>query len=588
MMKKKKLLWQLYPSYLLIVIISLIAVVYYSSKTFKEVYLRSVEKELLSKANLLGLTSRDFLDTEKLNKNINKLGRASGTRLTVILDSGKVIADSLEDPNVMDNHADRPEIKKALAGGNGVCVRYSYTLKKNMMYTAIPLKQNKDIVGVVRTSVSISDLDSALKKIYFRIGFGGFFIVVIAAIVCFFVSRRIVLPLEELKNGANRFAKGDFNLRLPVSNSLEIASLATAMNEMAQKISEQISTITIQTHELEAVFSSMIEGVIAVDSDERFININQTALDMLGIKTGDVRGKHIQELTIPSKIQRVIRETLTNNITVEKEMRLIVSGKECRIKLMGTVLKSSGSKKFGALIVMHDITLIKKLEKMRREFVSNVSHEIKTPLSSIKGFVETLIDENLDIPDQSKRFLDIVLKHVDRLNVIVDDLLMLSRLERDVEHESISFVETNLRGSVESAIRFCKAKADGKKIIINLKCDKNILLKLNTRLFEQAIINLVDNAVKYSNPKSTVDINVVEDVDCVISVHDRGCGINKKHLSRLFERFYRVDTARSRNLGGSGLGLALVKHIVQIHGGSVSVESIPEKGSTFSIILPNI
>ncbi len=585
-MNKKKLLWQLYPSYLLIVIISLGAVVYYSSKTFKEVYLRSVEKELFSKANLLGITPEDLLDTEKLNKNINKLGRASGTRLTVILDSGKVIADSLEDPVVMDNHADRPEIKKALLGGNGVCIRYSYTLKKNMMYTAIALKENEKIVGVVRTSISISDLDSALEKIYFRIGLGGFFIIVIVAIVCFFVSRRIVLPLEELKNGANRFAKGDFNLRLPVSDSLEIASLATAMNEMAQKISEQISTITIQSHELEAVFSSMIEGVIAVDSDERFINVNQMALEMIGIKTSDVRGKHIQELTIPSKIQKIIRETLTKKIIVEKEMRLIVAGKERRIKLMGTVLKSSGNQKFGALIVMRDITLIKKLEKMRSEFVSNVSHEIKTPLSSIKGFVETLIDDDLDIPDQSKRFLDIVLKHVDRLNVIVDDLLMLSRLEQDAEHESISFVETDLLGSMESAIKFCRAKADGKEIAINLKCDKNISLKLNTHLFEQAIINLVDNAVKYSNPKSTVDINVVEDAGCVISVHDSGCGIDRKHLPRLFERFYRVDTARSRNLGGSGLGLALVKHIVQIHGGSVSVESTPEKGSVFSISLP--
>ena len=242
----------------------------------------------------------------------------------------------------------------------------------------------------------------------------------------------------------------------------------------------------------------------------------------------------------------------------------------------------------GAVIVLHDITRIRQLEEVRRDFVANVSHELKTPITSIKGFVETLLEGVVKDPVQIRRFLNIIAKHSERLDAIIDDLLALSRLEEDDEKRKLSFEEHHLKPVLASAIELSKVKAEQKNITVELVCSEETTAKINSALIEQAVINLVDNAVKYSQENSTVTVNAQKKLnEIVITVTDHGCGIEKKHLSRIFERFYVVDKARSRKLGGTGLGLAIVKHISGVHGGYVTVESQVGHGSTFTIHLPN-
>ncbi|MEA3386715.1 MAG: ATP-binding protein, partial [Thermodesulfobacteriota bacterium] len=285
-------------------------------------------------------------------------------------------------------------------------------------------------------------------------------------------------------------------------------------------------------------------------------------------------------------LQEFVKNALSSQKAVEKDIVLSTDSEQF-LNGHGTLLRDAEGNQIGALIVLNDVTRLLKLEKIRREFVANVSHEIKTPITAIKGFVETLRDGALENPEDAERFLEIIGKHVDRLEAIIEDLLSLSRIEQETGREEVVLDEGRLKDLIETAIQVCKAGAMAKKIEIELSCAEDMLAKIDPPLLEQAIVNLIDNAIKYSNDGGAVRVEALQrENEIIISVHDQGCGIEKKHLPRIFERFYRVDKARSRQMGGTGLGLAIVKHIAQTHGGRVAVESIPGKGSTFSIHLP--
>ena len=285
-------------------------------------------------------------------------------------------------------------------------------------------------------------------------------------------------------------------------------------------------------------------------------------------------------------LHEFVRNTLSSQKPVEKDIVLYTGG-ERFIDGHGTVLRDALGKQMGALIVLNDVTRIRRLENVRREFVANVSHEIKTPITAIKGFVETLRDGAVKNPEDAERFLGIIENHAERLEAIIEDLLSLSRIEREAERGKIALVEGRVQDVVQMAVQVCEMSARAKEIKIKCSCDKDIVSKINAPLLEQAIVNLLDNAIKYSAVGSTIRVEASQTAEEIkIDVRDQGCGIEEEHLPRLFERFYRVDKARSRQLGGTGLGLAIVKHITQAHGGQVSVESVPGKGSTFSIRLP--
>lgn len=525
---------------------------------------------------------------EEIQALCHDLGAQISTRITIILPSGKVLADSEENPNTMDNHGDRPEIRQAIKEGIGKSIRYSYTLGQNMMYVAITSVEDGHILGVIRTSKAIPVLTHFLNKKYLELFLIFLMIGSIGAVLSFFMAHKLSKPLRELETGVEYFAKGDFSYHIYIPKSVEFGKLANTMNEMARQLDERIYTITRQHNEIEAVLSSMEEAVIAVDTEERIIRFNQSAAILFEVEPLSVKGKNIQEVVRNPYILKFVKETLFSGDSIKFDIEFH-NHEQKILQAHGSLLRDSNENVIGALIVLYNITQLKKLENMRRDFVANVSHELKTPITSIKGFVETLKDGALDDREFANQFLDIILRHTDRLNAIIEDLLNLSRIEQEAERSQIELEKGKIKNIIEAAVNLCKKKAMEKDIDIQFQCENQLIAKINPPLLELAIVNLIDNAIKYSgNGKSIlIDAKKVYD-EVVISVKDHGCGIPKEHLSRIFERFYRVDKARSRDLGGTGLGLAIVKHIVAAHFGSVSAQSVEQQGSTFYIYLPSI
>jgi two-component system phosphate regulon sensor histidine kinase PhoR len=588
-MARRHLLWQLYPSYLIITLIALVAAGWYSSRSFREFYLGQIADDLESRAYLARpqvSTALEANDIDKVDRLCKKLGETSSTRITVVLKSGIVLGDSEEEPARMDNHGNRPEIIQALEEGRGQSLRISPTLGINMMYVAIRLKRGQEVIGVVRTSLPVKGINQALYNIYLKIFWGALAIAFCAAIVSLLVSRRITRPIIEMEQSARNFAEGELDQRVPVPNSAELGALAESLNQMARQLDDRIQTITRQRNELEAILSSMIEGVLAVDSQRNVVSVNKAAAELLGIDPSQVQARNIEEIIRNEDLLNFVRETLDSDGPIEADL-ILQKGGERFFQLHGAGLSDSRGQRSGAVVVLTDMTRMRRLENVRRDFVSNVSHELRTPVTSIQGFVEALLDEKLNKPGQVNHYLNIIAKHSDRLNAIIEDLLSLSRLEEESERRKISFEETRLKPVLAAAIELSSTKVNDKQATIGLFCDDDLEVRINPALLEQAILNLIDNAIKYSPPNGIIKISVEKDEkELRIVVQDNGCGIGKKHLSRIFERFYVVDKGRSRKLGGTGLGLAIVKHIAQVHGGYVSVDSSPGKGSTFIIHLP--
>jgi two-component system phosphate regulon sensor histidine kinase PhoR len=589
-MPRKRLIWQIYPPFLVILLIALVTITWLFSRTLDDFYREEIRRGLEAQGQLVVNQTRDALMSGSIStlKSLSVvLGQQSGTRLTFILPDGRVVADSEEVPAKMDNHARRPEIRMALEGRSGAASRYSTTLQQEMMYVALPVTSNEQVIGCVRTALPIARIDKALETVLFHVFNGGILIALVAALISLWVSRRISRPLVEMKRGAERFASGELDQRLPVYKGEEMGGLAEAMNQMAAQLNERLKTVVSQRNEQEAVLASMIEGVLAVDHKEEILRINQAAANLLGANAELAVGRSIQQIVRKSELQTFITESLQSRTSIEADMNLLSQGKERFLQAHGTPLRGSGGQTIGALIVIHDLTRLRRLENLRRDFVANVSHELRTPITAIKGAVETLLAGANESPEESQRFLEIANRQSDRLNAIIEDLLSLSRLERDAESNEIERMHESLLPIFESALQSCAGIAKSQSVEVKLFCSEELVANVNSALLEQAVINLVDNAIKHSESRNVVTVESwQEDEQVMIKVQDRGHGISKQHLSRLFERFYRVDASRSRAIGGTGLGLAIVKHIIQAHNGEVTVHSTPGEGSVFTISLP--
>jgi len=601
--RRPRIFWRIYATYLVVVLLCTASVGFYAVRSARDFYFAHTERELLARAQLVradvdaryrtvtGQTLQDF---------VTSLGRASSTRITVIaagqpgVTVGTVVADSsVSDPSTMANHINGPdyraEIHAALRGGTGLAIRPSPTLGVNMMYLALPLREGGRIVDVVRVAVPLTAVNEALDSLYTRIIVSALLVALAAAAIGLYVSRRISGQMREIKAGAERIAAGDFSHQVIVPRTEEFAVVAESLNHMASELDDKLRTLTQERNEREAVLSSMVEGVLAVDTEERLIAVNAAAARLLDTKPADAEGKSIQEVVRNPDLQRVIAQTLSGQRPVEADVVMRVGAEDRDLQANGTLLHADHDtvSVVGAVVVLNDVTRLKRLEAVRRDFVANVSHELKTPVTSIKGFAETLEDGALDDPEAARRFVRIIAGQADRLNSIIEDLLALSTLEQSQDSPLLQIEEADLCDVVGVALDVCGPKAEAKNIRLRESCPRSLLAPVSPPLLEQAVVNLIDNAVKYSQEDSTVDIILEATSDeLVISVVDRGLGVAREHLPRLFERFYRVDSARSRDLGGTGLGLAIVKHIAQIHGGRVSVDSVVGQGSTFRIHLP--
>jgi two-component system, OmpR family, phosphate regulon sensor histidine kinase PhoR len=585
-LNQRKFLWKIYFIYAVLSIIPLILLGFYASSLFRDSLIAIDTKALSERTALIKeRLETSGTDSTELGKFVQRYDNLSGSRVTLIGPAGKVIADSRETPSEMDNHADRPEVIDALAGKTGVSQRYSFTLKEDFLYSAMPVYNNEGrIIYVIRTGYPLTFVNhetaDANLAIILTIVFFGLIILVLG----YLLIRNTLNPLAEIREGAERFSKGDFSRKIYPPKEAELKSIAESLNSMAKQLDEKLDIIGEQSNLQDVVLKSMKEGIIAIDYDERILLLNETAARIFNLTDENAIGKTLQEVVRISEIQKFFKKVISDECSHEAEV-ILQHEKDKFLQLSGTLLYDVDNQALGALVVFNDITNLKHLDTLKKELVANVSHELRTPVTTIKGFIETLRDGAIKDPKNAERFLNIISKHIDRLNMLIDDLLILSKLEESPDE--IKFEEERINPLLKSVAEDFEFKAEEKKIDIDIKCDDNLTAKINKHLIEQAISNLLDNAIKYSDRKTKIEIGAYDKNGMVnIYVEDEGYGIAEEHLPRLFERFYRVDKARTRDEGGTGLGLAIVKHIVNTMSGTIDVESTPGKGTIFTIKIP--
>ncbi len=588
-MKDRPLSWQVFPPFIAIVLCSMFAAEWYASHAVRVFHYKQTEQRLKAAAGMVieHLTaSGKSLDSAQVDGICDTLGKASGYRITVMLPSGRVTGDSEEEPSHMDDHSSRPEMREAMATGLGCSKRFSDTLRMNMMYVAVAMPDGDgERQAVVRMALSLADVDGTVDKLRLRIILTGLILAIIATGLSVMISKRINRTLSRIRAGAQSFAAGDLSARLPPSDISEMNLLAQTMNTMAGQLQDRIGDITRQRDEQNALFACMTESVLAVDTERRIIKMNAAAERLFGVEAADCRDRNIVEVIRNSDLHDIVEKALSGTEPVEGGIHLF--DRDVHLQAHGTGLRGPSGEKIGAVVVLNDVTRMRRLETMRRDFVANVSHELKTPITSVIGFVETLREGAAEQKEERDRFLNIIHRHAARLKSIVDDLLTLSRIEHDAENDEADLADGAVAPVLESAAQACRAASESKNMRVTIECAPDLRTAFDRQLLEQAITNLLDNALKYSEPGRSVVIKASETPGGVaLSVHDEGPGIEQQHVARLFERFYRVDKGRSRKLGGTGLGLAIVKHVVTLHSGRVEVDTAPGQGSTFTILLP--
>jgi two-component system, OmpR family, phosphate regulon sensor histidine kinase PhoR len=597
-MKNRRFFWQIFPAALFIIILSISAVSWYGTRMIQSFHYHEMQEDIEDRALLLrphiNLLLKD--NHSRLQDFCRQTGRAAATRITVIAGNGTVLADSNENPDQMDNHGTRPEIQTAITGEMGASLRFSKTLSQNMLYVAIPLKSDKPQDGVLRLSVSAAALDAVLSSIRKKLLYGILLIALMAAGISYYQARRISRPLEKMRQGAERLAGGDTDHPIIIQDShvpREMAELSHSLNNMAEQLNGRIKIISQQRNELEAVFSSMTDGVLAIGPDHTIIRINRAAARIFNINHRAVQGMAFEGVIRNRVLQHFLSTSLDCNDTIAKDLSLMENGQQMSLRSHAHPLYDGESKRMGSLVVLNNLTRLNQLENIRQDFVANASHELKTPITAIRGYVETLLDGAMDDRKAATSFLQIIHRQGARLDAIVDDLLTLARIEDTAEKKEMELQQELICPILETALQTCLVGAEQKSITINMKCvPEQLMAAVNRPMLEQAIINLLTNAVSYSPEDSIIHLSAEKRDDSTtgeiirISVQDQGPGIDVQHQKRIFERFYRCDKARSREHGGTGLGLAIVKHIADCHHGTIELQSRVGHGSTFSLTLP--
>jgi two-component system phosphate regulon sensor histidine kinase PhoR len=588
-MPKRRLLWHLFPSYALLILAAVLASGWTAVSLVESSYLASARNDLRARADFLatqlGDNGPDHVAWKALAR---RYFQASGIRITLIERGGRVNFDSSDRPQELENSRGRPELEQALDGQAQDAIRFNPGLDHRVLYMAVPLEHDRPTSAALYLSAPLTELDLLVSRLRFWLLAVGALMVALALPLAWRVTRGITQPLEAFAQAAARLASGHWTARATVPDAEETAELAESFNRMADQLQSRIAVLIQNNNEQKAVLASMAEGVLAVDSQERIISVNPASVRLLGLDQTQAQGRRLQEVVRNADLSRFITRALACPDPIQADV-LLHGDRERVMQAHGSALHDLDGRAIGAVIVLNDVTDFRRLEHIRRDFVANVSHELKTPVTSIKGFVETLLDGAMHDPVDSERFLRIVAKQSDRLHAIIEDLLSLSKIEQSEDADDIALEPGSIRGVLENAVNTCRPAATEKNIEIKLECDGQPMARINPLLLEQAIVNLLDNAVKYSDPGREVRVwTVSDDGELSINVADRGCGIAAEHLARVFERFYRVDRARSRKLGGTGLGLAIVKHIALAHHGRVTVDSTLGVGSTFTMHLPRV
>ena len=566
------------------------SVFFFGSQNQRQIIYKNAILDLENKSKLFReLISDRIRDRMALQNLSEEIGKLVKTRFTVILPSGEVLSDSHKDPSFMDNHRTRSEILTAFKGGTGSSYRYSFTLKKKLFYVAIPLKNVEgEIIAVVRSSNALDDLHAQILEERNRRIAVFIFILLISGTLLWFWARKTLIPIDRLKSYIEDLAEGNLKARFETKRSTpkELSSVATALSKIAKEFRSSQKEVIKRQIQQEVILENMDEGVISVSEDGRVNHINLSAKEILGIALESEESVHVRELIRLPVLRKFIEKALLHQKKREREIVIDEVGASERILIVrSSPIFSVKSKYRGSIFVLMDVSEVRKLEHHRQEFVSNVSHELKTPLTSIKGYAETMQNPVLSSQKHFREFSKVIQKHADHLNSLIDNLLMLSELESGDQVSDGQWIL--LEDVIREAVDVCSIKAKKRNIQIDVQSSKDLEVKGNPTLLTQALINLVDNAIKYSSEGTTVTISSHGENSFVeLRVTDQGLGISESQQARLFERFYRVDKGRSRDKGGIGLGLSIVRHIMYAHGGEAGVQSTPGQGSQFYLRIP--
>jgi two-component system phosphate regulon sensor histidine kinase PhoR len=587
--RRRRIRTIIYPRLALLVVLVTFVFVIVTSEVSKQYMLRQSEDNLTETSLIIEnlIKEQNGLDVPLLQQQLSALVADSHTRITIIDGDGTVLIDTDASPEQLDNHGGRPEILKAFRGDANAEVRFSDTVKQDLLYYAKMMKIGASEY-VLRVAMPYTQVQGAITTMYWFTGLGALMFILFSLLTFYLLDRIVERPLKHLADTAASYAELDFSMsEVPQGQAQEIQSVYRAMRRMAKKIGLQLAELHQQRDALQSVLDGMKESVFVLDQHGIITQANPAAAALFSAsgRSEDLKGKFYLQVLRNNRLQRHVEQALDERDPVrETDLNIEINSMFFQVYL--SQLSELEERKL-LLLVLNDITELMRLERIRRDFVANVSHELKTPVTSIKGFTETLL-YSIDAHDieLQKRFLTIINTQTSRLEAIIDDLLTLSKLEQNGGRQA-NFSEIELQPIIEEAVGVCLGKHAEHEREVTIETEGCPPIKGNALLIEQALINLVDNAMKYSEPDKEILISCSEQDEHIhLSVTDKGYGIPEKDMDRIFERFYRIDKGRSREKGGTGLGLSIVKHIASQHGGSVTVASTEGEGTTFTLLLP--
>lgn len=573
---------KLFISYIVIILVAVgVSSATFWSKGYKYINEQSKANNL-REAKILAdsFIEHDLSKEEEFIRFVNEHAEKYQVRITLIDSKGDTIADSQMGKD--ENHIMDEEVIKALAGESVSETRYSKTAKQDCSYSAVPVS-NEHFNGVLRLSIPISKLTAFDDEFISIIPVAVLICLSFAFLVAFYFTSLISKPLNEITMAAEEISNGNYGIKIYTREKGQIARLAKAFNLMTTNLNTNVHKLTLRNVELEAMLSSMTSSVVAIDETNTILFYNKSFTKLTETTSQSLTGRHLYNTMRNAIVLDAIDDVRKNKEIVIKE-GYYNQGENKIIRVTATHLSSETGKTIGVLLIIDDITQIKKLENIRKDFVSNVTHELKTPLTSIRGFIDTLKNGAINDEKVAKKFLDIIDIEAERLSDLIGDILILSEIESKRDYE---VTEHNVEEIIQSAIHLLQPKMIEKQIHLNLNIESDLKqFRCNPDRIKQLLINLLDNAIKYTE-EGSITIECYEDNNFLeLQIIDTGIGIEEEHHTRIFERFYRVDKGRSRKQGGTGLGLSIVKHIVELYGGTITIESKVQVGTKFNIRLP--
>lgn len=531
-----------------------------------------------------------YQETEEIYQNVSNwledFTSDSDIRMTFIGTDGEVIVDSVHPAEEMENHSDREEVEALIDTSSRAysIERYSDTLGETMLYHAQKAYDNDgNVAGIIRTSMTLDSLEAMIAEFWRSAAFVTGGLIILFAIISTLIARGISRPINEIIQVTDQLRNKNYSSRITMETRGEIKVLADSVNELASSLYLQTKEIEENSRELESIMSQMNSGVLIINQEGYIELINPSMESILNMRKSDLIDQHFTQIQSFPILIGLMQELLQSNRKIEEELYF---SENFIYDAHLTPFYGKGWKRRGVIVVLHNITNIRRLEQIRSDFIANVSHELKTPVTSVKGFAETLLSNEVQDPETRTYFLQIIYDESERIDRLIHDLLQLSRIEKHEMPLNITSVDViRLLHRISATLQ---KEIEKKTLNLQLpKIEQPIFVDLDVDRFSQVILNLLANAVNYSNEFGNIKVGVVFSKDeFILAVSDDGIGIPKNTMSRVFERFYRVDKARSRHSGGTGLGLSIVKHLVELHNGRIDVESIEGEGSTFTVIVP--